>query len=87
VTAGLLKEVFGQVGQPTDVLHHFSNLLVSPVPGGTTFDVEVSNVEGGMSFWTFVEGLFNLWECAKVGGWDATSHDVKALAHCDYHKG
>jgi hypothetical protein len=49
MTMGLLKEVFGQVGQPIDVLHHFSNPLVSPVPGGAKIDVEVSNEEGGMS--------------------------------------
>jgi hypothetical protein len=61
VTAGSLKEVFGQVGQPPDVLHHFSDPLVSPIPGGAKIDVEVSNEEGGMSFWTLVEGLFDLW--------------------------
>ncbi len=61
MTTGLLKEMFGQVGQPTDVLHHFSNLLISPIPGGTKIDVEVSNEEGGMSFWSFVEGPFDLW--------------------------
>ena len=61
VTKGLLTEVFGQIGQPTDVLHHFGNLLVSLIPGGTKIDVEVSNEEGGMSFRTFVEGLLNLW--------------------------
>jgi hypothetical protein len=61
VTAGLLKEVFGQVGQPTDILHHFSNPLISPVPGGTKIGVEVSDEEGSLSFWTFVEGLFDLW--------------------------
>jgi hypothetical protein len=43
VTTGLLKEVFGQVGQPTDVLHHFSNPLVSLIPGGTKIDIEISN--------------------------------------------
>jgi hypothetical protein len=80
MTTGLLKKVFEQVTQPTDVLHHFSNLLVSPVPEGAKIDIEVSNEEGGMSFWKFVEGLFDLWKCAKVGGRDVTSHDVKALA-------
>jgi hypothetical protein len=43
VTARLLTEVFGQIGQPTDVLHHFSNLLVLLVPGGEEFDYEISN--------------------------------------------
>ncbi len=50
MTTGLLKEVFGQVGQPTDVLHHFSDPLVSPIPGGAKIDIEVSDEEGGMSF-------------------------------------
>jgi hypothetical protein len=32
-----------------------------------------------MSLWTLVEGLFNLWQCAKVGGWNVASHDIKHL--------
>jgi hypothetical protein len=43
VTARSLMEVFGQIGQPTDVLHHFSNPLVLLVPGGAEFDIEISN--------------------------------------------
>jgi hypothetical protein len=43
VTARLLTEVFGQIGQPTDILHHFSNPLVLLIPGGAEFDVEISN--------------------------------------------
>ncbi len=43
VTTELLTEVFGQVGQPTHVLKHFSNLLISLVPRGTKIDVEISN--------------------------------------------
>jgi hypothetical protein len=40
---GLLKEVFEQVGQPTDDLHHFSDPLVSLVPGGGKINIEISN--------------------------------------------
>jgi hypothetical protein len=40
-----------------------------------------------MSLRTLVEGLFDLWYCAKVGGWDVAPHSVKALAPRDYHKG
>jgi hypothetical protein len=61
VTAGLLIEVFGQVSHPTDTLHHFSNLLIPLVLWGTKIDVEISNEEGGMPFWTLVKGMFNLW--------------------------
>ncbi len=61
VTVGSLTEVFGQVGQPTDVLHHFSNPLISLVPWGTKIDIKISNEEGGMPFWTLVEGLFDMW--------------------------
>jgi hypothetical protein len=60
VTAESLTEVFGQVGQPTHVLHYFSNLLISLVLRGAKIDIEISNEEGGMSFQTLIEGLFDL---------------------------
>ena len=54
-----LKEVTGQIGEAHNVLHQFSNLLVSLVPWGAEVNVQVAKEDGGMPAWAFVPGLLD----------------------------
>ena len=79
-TAGLLKEVMGQIGEAHDVLHHLCNLLVPLVPWGAEVNIQIAEEERNMPARAFDPGLLNCRQRAQVVQWDVTSHSKKLAA-------
>ncbi len=75
-----LFELAGHIHEAHDIAHMLGNQLISLIPRGHEFDIQISQQYGDMLLWALSPCSLNVCQCHQIGWWDIASHSIVMLA-------
>ncbi len=83
----VLYELVGHINEAHDVAHMLGNQLITLVPGGHKFDVQISKQYGYMPLYAVVSCSLDVCQHCQIGRWGVTLHSIITLASRHRHEG